>query len=427
MLTELLALAREEGVDLLGEPRLVRLNPNIPWKTRGNAALAARFGHGQGRPRTAGEVHGRPVRSFTTGRSLSPAEGARFREAAWDRVLAVSRVGDPGTDPALVATRRQLPSESYWSAVRDIVPIPAVRATLRRHGAWFRTQGSSRGLVGAAAAIAWPGRRATWELAAYRVPERVGLARSIDAATVRRTARRFPSLFLCDDPRTRRLLVAPHTSCPVLFGLRSTRRAPLLAARPHIRSEPVDRWVVFRTNQASGDHLADRPVADLGPFRSARFEATVRAAPESRVGGHVLLPLADGLGRPVDCLAFEPTKTLPKVAASLVPGDRLVAWGSRGADAVFRLEGLRLLEVLPRLGPLRPPRCLRCGRSTSSLGAGRGYRCPGCRRRFPLESAAQSSRSPPYPLGEYHPTPSARRHLAPRAPGEGASVVTESF
>ena len=30
--------------DLLGYPRLVRLNPNVTWKTRGNGALYLRFG-----------------------------------------------------------------------------------------------------------------------------------------------------------------------------------------------------------------------------------------------------------------------------------------------------------------------------------------------------------------------------------------------
>ena len=39
-----------EDFDLIGYPRLVRLNPNIPWKTRGNGAVCLRFGAGVGPP-----------------------------------------------------------------------------------------------------------------------------------------------------------------------------------------------------------------------------------------------------------------------------------------------------------------------------------------------------------------------------------------
>ncbi len=46
-------------LDLLGNPRLVRLNPNVPWKTRGNGAVALRFGKGTGSPKYIGEIDGR--------------------------------------------------------------------------------------------------------------------------------------------------------------------------------------------------------------------------------------------------------------------------------------------------------------------------------------------------------------------------------
>ena len=48
VLTELIRVAADRGFDVLGEPRLVRLNPNVPWKTRGNAALSVRVGRGVG-------------------------------------------------------------------------------------------------------------------------------------------------------------------------------------------------------------------------------------------------------------------------------------------------------------------------------------------------------------------------------------------
>jgi tRNA(Ile2)-agmatinylcytidine synthase len=416
VLTELLGLAREMDVDLIGEPRLVRLNPNIPWKTRGNAALAAHFGVGGGPRRRVGEVGGKPIYSSSRGRAVPLSVRDRFLRAAWERVLRGAQAGEEGTDPALVAVDQPLPAALYWHAVREVVSVGSVVEMLDRRGAWWRTHGSERGLVGAAAAIAWPGRKVTWELTAYRDPTLAGSPRRVDAGSVRLAARRHRSLFLCDDRRTRRLLVSPHTACPVLFGLRSTRPGPVLRARATIRSEPVDRWVLFRTNQGTGDHLAWRSASALGPYLSARLRATVAALPEVRPGGHVVLRVRGDDGGRVECLAFEPTKTLPRVARQLVPGDRLVVWGSRSQDPVLRLEGLRLVHLAPRQIAGRPPRCPACSRSTHSLGRGRGYRCPSCHRRFPPEERPVTRLRHSLRLGEYHPTPSARRHLAPRAP-----------
>jgi len=57
----------ENGIDIIGYPRLVRLNPNIPWKTRGNGAVAIRAGRGNGREILIGEFEGKKLFAFTNG------------------------------------------------------------------------------------------------------------------------------------------------------------------------------------------------------------------------------------------------------------------------------------------------------------------------------------------------------------------------
>jgi tRNA(Ile2)-agmatinylcytidine synthase len=412
VLTELLALARDHRIDLIGEPRLVRLNPNIPWKTRGNAALAARFGHGAGPRHRLGTVHDRPIWSYATGRSLARAETEQFRDLAWRRVLELSRT-ETGTDPALVTVDRRLPGELYWKAVRTVVAPDEAVSVLKERGAWWRTRGDPRGLVGASAAVAWPGAHPTWELTSYRAPDRWGTPRDVGSSSVRDAARRHPELFLCHDPRTRRLLVAPHTPCPILMGIRATRPEPLFRARTEIRSEPVDRWVLFRTNQASGDHLTPRRVRDLAPFTSARIIVSVAATPTDLTGGHVRVSVRDRDGSPIDCLAFEPTKTLPGIVRSLRPGDRVVVSGSRGAEPVLRLESVRPIRLVPRRTTGKVPICPTCGRPGRSRGRMRGYRCPTCHRRWPPEARGETERPPHALLRTFDPTPSARRHLHP--------------
>ena len=45
--------------DLVDYPRLVRLNPNVPWKTRGNGAVALTLGKGIGSKKLIGELDGK--------------------------------------------------------------------------------------------------------------------------------------------------------------------------------------------------------------------------------------------------------------------------------------------------------------------------------------------------------------------------------
>jgi tRNA(Ile2)-agmatinylcytidine synthase len=188
-------------------------------------------------------------------------------------------------------------------------------------------------------------------------------------------------------------------------------------------SEPVDRWVLFRTNQGTGDHLMNRIVGDLAPFGSARIAGCVASEPQGLRGGHVRIEVEDLQGSRLTAMAFEPTKTLPGILQALVPGDRVELWGSLGSDPVMKLEGLRVIGLVPRWSPGTAPRCPDCVRSTKSLGTSRGFRCPECGRRFPPEAAARVRAAPPIRPGIYHPTPSARRHLAPLGPEPGRGVT----
>ncbi len=354
--------------------------------------------------------------SYPTGRRVDPGAAVDWLNRAWVRLLAASRTGESGTDPALVATDRPLPASLYWNAVRDVVEVPDVRRILEAHGAFVRTSGSDRGIVGASAAIAWRESHPTWELIAYRTPERWGRPRLVDGDSVRRAMSENSDLFLCADPRTRRVLVAPHTPCPILFGLRGTRPGAPLAAAPTIRSEPVDRWVLFRTNQGSGDHLKVRAARDVSAFGSGIVRGTVASLPVTLPGGHVRFGVVDTAGAALLCLAFEPTKTLPRVARTLLPGDRVRVWGSRASGPTFRLEGIELLRLEARRSSPHPPKCTACRRTSRSLGHLRGYRCPDCRRKWPPEAAVRTVTAPSFGVGVYHPTPSARRHLALRGP-----------
>jgi tRNA(Ile2)-agmatinylcytidine synthase len=395
------------------------LNPNVPTKTRGNAALVARFGHGRGNPVVVGSFPEGPALAYRMGRDLTEAERRHLAEELWARVLSSSAVDDAGTDPALVVVRRRPPAELYWEAVRRIVTVEEVDRWLAGTAPIVRSVPSGVGRIGAAAALAWPGGHPTWEAIAYRRPERWGSDRQVDLESVVAAVRRYPELFLCLDPRTRRLLIAPHTGCPILFGLRALDPSTAVSALHAIQSEPMERWLLFRTNQGTGDHVRQPWPIPPEPFAAGTLAGRWIERPVPRPGGHLLFEVEVDSGARVHCAVFEPTKTLAPVVRSLLPGDRVRLWGGSQADAMFRVEGIDLLGLRPREVHEGNPRCPRCANRLGSLGSGRGFRCARCRSRFPPEIRAVRLVRPAFAPGRYHPTPSARRHLAPRGPEPG--------
>ncbi|MFQ5919988.1 MAG: DUF1743 domain-containing protein [Thermoplasmata archaeon] len=406
--TELIARFRALGWGLEGYPRLVRLNPNIPWKTRGNGALALRFGPGRPHSQPAGAYRGWTVRLSDGG--SEGVSGQALQRAARDTILELADLDDPGTQPGLVMTRRRPGGEFYWQAVRDVVPISQIAADREEADFVFAPKGP-RGLIGALAALAWRPRDRTYEVLAYREPNRWGTPRRLVESDVANLDRRFPRTFNNFDPEVAHVAIAPRSPCPVLFGIRGEGPDELPSALATVRGEPLDRWLIFETNQGTDDHLVSRPVAELRAHTSAILEGWVSGVPEAIPGGHVVFPFSDGAK--VDCLAYEPSKSFRRVVRRLRPGDRLRVYGAvRKEPRAINLEKLEVLEPTRSLVKAGNPRCPTCRRSMKSVGRGAGYRCRRCGTRASQEEARFVRPEGVLTRGFYEPPVSARRHLS---------------
>ena len=97
--------------DLIGYPRLVRLNPNIPWKTRGNGAVCLRIGEGRGPSCVVGWIGDREIRAFP--RSRSDPRPAEVRDRVAKVVETWSRFEEDTTNPAFAILERP-PSSGLW-------------------------------------------------------------------------------------------------------------------------------------------------------------------------------------------------------------------------------------------------------------------------------------------------------------------------
>lgn len=393
--------------DLIGLPRLVRLNPNVPWKTRGNAAVCLSLGRGAGPGRICGSIRGMPVRSYARGASVDQDE---LLSLAAGVLEGVAEFECDKTNPGIVATQTAPPQRLYWRAVREVVPLADVERDLKRIGASWNGYKNGRGVIGASSAISWRPHDRTWEVIAYRAPERIGTRRTVEKESVIRMDRETQSTFHNYDPESRHVAITPASPCPVLFGIRGDSADELLLARMMIRGERPLSWLLFLTNQGTDDHIVRSRVRDLEPGMSCRIAATVANTPRSLEGGHVIVPMTDG--EEIDVAFYEPSGEMNRAARHLVPGDRVVVYGSvRGSPRSLNAEKLYVSHLSVVRRKKANPICARCDKRMGSLGSEQGYRCKICGSRAPASAAEVEEIDRGIYPGWYEPPIASRRHL----------------
>ncbi|RLE77911.1 MAG: DNA-binding protein [Thermoprotei archaeon] len=388
-------LDREPWAEFLDYPRLVRLNPNVPFKTRGNGAVSLALEIEEGR--------------------LDDLLGILAELVRSDEWL-----GHGKTDPVAVALVGEPPHPVrvlYRRALTTVVPLSLAERLARAAGALVLRAKRGRGLVGALAAVGASLTDYTFELLAYRRREMWGEPRCIDPESVVEFDRLTRGLTFGNvDYETGRVLVAPRGPDPVLFGVRGDDPRALLTALDVIRAgEPVDRWLIFRTNQGTDAHLRlIKPVRELRPYDSVGVRGVVVEGAEVGPGGHVRFVVSDGTGA-ITCMAYSETGHLNRAARLLRPGDEVEVWGgvrppSRRYEMCINVERLRVLSARPAVHEVNP-RCPACGRRMKSAGKGKGYKCPKCGLR--ARSLSRVSVAVPRLLepGLYAASPRAYRHL----------------
>ncbi|MCL2148887.1 MAG: tRNA(Ile)(2)-agmatinylcytidine synthase [Methanomassiliicoccaceae archaeon] len=391
-------------MDMIGYPRIVRLNPAVPWKTRGNGALAMRFGKGRGERILAGSIAGEDV--FCYG---GAAPGEPDATLLLERLAPiVERNSEPGSDAGLLVSGRKPPQSLYWRGVRTILGKGHVDGEVERTGALKREWGCGRGIIGAACGMAWRPRDSTLEVLAYRHRERWGTERGFDPLSIRDVDRALPSTFNSWEERTGKVAMVPSTPCPVLYGLRGDDARDLMRGKDMIRCEPVERWMTFLTNQGTDDHISSR-FPGLAPNRSYYVEGKVAGGGRA-AGGHAFMELDTSWGA-LTVGAYEPSKEFRYLFDNLSPGDVVGVMGElRDEPRTLNAEKVRVISVADRYDKVSNPSCPGCGRAMESVGRGKGYRCRGCRESAPAPVVRKAARW--VREGWYEPPEAARRHLS---------------
>ncbi|MEM2122729.1 MAG: tRNA(Ile)(2)-agmatinylcytidine synthase [Candidatus Bathyarchaeia archaeon] len=385
------------GCSFTDSLNLIRLNPNIPWKTRGNGAVALR---------------------------VKLPHNIDEKEIKDDIIKIVednSDLDNPGTDPAICFLKGSVPgdlSALAKKAVQDICQLQEAGKIREKYRIEFYTIKGLRGIIGALAAIGETlDGDYTYELIAYRTHENRGTPRRIDEASVIKMDKAtYPYTFNNYDYEKRRVLIAPHGPDPILFGVRGETPEILIEAYKTIKLyEPVERWVIFRSNQGTDAHLSRvNYLGEAKPYTPIQTRGIVSANPFKIKGGHVLFKLTDNnRSGEVDCAAYEPTGSFRIVVESLEPGDEVEVSGgirppSKGYGKTINLEKLQILRLNEKIIQ-ENPYCYRCNRRMESSGRGQGYRCRRCGTRSSSKMNIKAERY--IKPGLYMPPPRAHRHL----------------
>ncbi len=383
--TRLAERIREAG-GRVARTLLVRLNPAVEHKTRGNAALA---------------VH-----------CDLPADEAL---AVADEALDRAETDDPRTNPGAVVspsrpeTVAPAVADVARRGVREYVHLDEVRTVLDSAGLQTAERGMGRGLVGATAAVGafqafeeW-----TYECISYRERERWGTARDVDADSVFAVADEgYPEVWDTVDREEGVAVCVPRTPCPILHGIRGETAAAVETVAGRIESEPVARRHTFCTNQGTDAHIRPGTIGDLRDGRAYRVTGAVASPPETREGGHVFIAL-ERKNEVLQCAAFEPTKRFRDRVRALRVGDEITVCGEV-SDGTLKLEKFAVRDLV-RTEWINPD-CPDCGRSMASAGANAGYRCRDCGTS--TETKVRTPLTRTLEPGWYEVPPVARRHIA---------------
>jgi len=404
LITEI--IAELSDFDLVAPPRLVRLNPNVPWKTRGNGSLALVFGEGIDSKQVIGEIENRKIYTYSN-----------YKEKLFDKKAILERISKivvknskSDSQPGIVISDTYLPEGLYWQGVRGIVSEEDLEPILY-NCLTFGLRGS-RGLFGAACALAWSGYHSnardlnfTWELIGYRDKNLWGTLRNISLEAVSLVSK-LNGVFSCSDPDGKVAMV-PNSPCPVLWGFRGTNEQILIDNFQKLGPEKPVRWILYQTNQATDDHFCISDTLEIADGTSIWIDVKISSKVEIIKGGHRFVQVKDFEGNEARCAAFEPSKNLRSIVDRLEIGDEITVCGSVN-DNTINIEKLRIISLVPRYSKPPNPICS-CGKRTHSSGKNSKYRCNSCGKKY--ERPSPINELPNLELGWFEPPASSRRHL----------------
>ena len=380
---------KENSIDIVGYPRLIRLNPFARFKTRGNGGVSFKI--------------------------FNDDKADLAKKIILDEVSALSMFDCDNTNPGVVFYDGEITEEMEdyaFRAIYSFITIEEAEKFAKSAGCEIHKFKKGRGIIGSVAAISMPLDDYTYELLAYRIPDNYGTKRRIDyESVIKMDKETFPDTFENVDHAENYIAIEPKTPCPVLYGIRANDDSVLTKAQDIVKvSEPIEDYCIFLTNQHTDMHIqkADN-ISQMKQFGCYEVTATVKDKPHVIGGGHMFFKVYDETGE-IECGAYEPTKDFREIVSHLRPGDVIRLFGGIGEQNTFNIEKFQAVKLNDV--EYRNPIC-KCGKRMSSAGKDKGFKCKKCGKRIKSSQKVSIKIERFLNNGQFYETPvSARRHLS---------------
>ena len=399
-------LLRKHKTEFLDFPRLIRFNPNIPWKTRGNGAVSIRI------------------------KTRNPS---KVKNQIKNLVSKYSDVKN-GANPGLVFFESDtIPSEfTNFSnlAMWQLIKRNNAKRFAKKNDLEFFYQGNGQGLVGAIGAIGYDFQDHTLELLSYRKRTKFGKERKISTESVKiMQEKTYPNTFNSFDTKKGRILITPHGPDPVFYGVRGENVSSLVYATKILKSdEKLDGYMIFKSNQGTGDHLKNElNFENMKPYASGKITGIVSNTPKIVKGGHVFFKIISK-NHEFWCAVYKPTG-ISSIASNLIRGDKICVGGgvrkaSKKFPRIINLEFIDIIHLEKNLSKSNPI-CKKCNKKMKSKGQNQGFQCIRCGKKSSKKITVEISRKVKKQL--YIPNMSAHRHLTRPLQRIGISNKTSKF
>jgi tRNA(Ile2)-agmatinylcytidine synthase len=381
---------QKENVKFVDYPRLIRFNPNIPWKTRGNGAV---------------------------GLSIKTNEPEKIKQKVKRLVESYSDTKN-GANPGLVFYQNDTIPKDFADfselALWKLINRSYAKQFVLKNNLESFYLGNGQGLVGAVGAIGYHFSDRTFELLSYRKKKQFGKKRHIIPHSVSvMQEKTYPLTFNSYDKKTGRVLITPHGPDPVFYGIRGEDPKTVVNAAKHIQTnEKLDGYLIFKTNQGTNDHLKNElDVSELNPYTSGIVSGTVTSKPKIEKGGHVFFSLGINDYK-INCAIYRPTK-LASIALQLVVGDKIRVGGgirraSKKHNRTLNIEFIEILHLVKQY-KVTNPLCKNCNKKMKSKGKNQGFECIKCQNKADKKIKMEIPRKIIQKL--YVPEVTAHRHL----------------
>ena len=382
---------KKQNSEFLDFPRLIRFNPNIPWKTRGNGAVSLKI------------------------KTKNPT---KIKNRIKNFVFKYSDTKN-GANPGLVFYENKTVPTHFTDfsklALWQLINRNQAKKFASKNNLEIFFKGNGQGLVGAIGAIGYHFDDHTLELLSYRKPSKFGKERKISSQSVKTMQQKtFPYTFNSFDDKKSKVLITPHGPDPVFYGIRGEKVNSLLKATKILETEEkLEGHMIFKSNQGTGDHLKNTLTkTTLKPYASGTITGIVSCDPKIEKGGHVFFSINCN-GDELRCPVYKPTG-MSSIVLGLIKGDRICVGGgirkaSKTHPRILNLEFIDVLDLKKNIIKSNPI-CTNCNKTMKSKGQNQGYQCIKCRKTSKNKINLEIPRKIKKQL--YLPEVSAHRHLS---------------